>query len=247
MTLRVVLVDDVPEIRRVVGLALQVRGGFRVVGEAGNGGDAVQLAAAEQPDIVVLDLGLPDVTGRDVLSGVRAQAPNSKIVVFSGSVEAAERDWISTRVDKYVLKDIDVEYLVDVLESLSREDSATAVLDLALERSSVSAARRFVRTHLSNWDLDSVADFAQLVASELVTNAITHAGTPCQLRLSLHTSTMRVEVRDDGEGTPEPRPPDEVGESGRGMHLISALSTAWGTELLPQGGKVVWAELPLAA
>lgn len=247
VTLRVVLVDDMPEVRRVVRLALRLRGGFEVVGEAGNGGDAVQIAGAEKPDIVVLDLGLPDVTGRDVLSGVREQSPTSKIVVFSGSVDGSERDWIARRVDRYVLKDTDVEYLVDALESLGREPSSTAVLDLQRELSSVPAARRFVRTHLSNWNLDEVADLAQLVASELVTNAITHANSPCQLRLSLRSSTMRVEVRDEGAGTPEPRVPSEVGESGRGMHLISALAAAWGTELLPRGGKVVWAELPLVA
>jgi DNA-binding NarL/FixJ family response regulator len=244
---RVILVDDVPEIRRVVGHALRRRGGFDIVGEAGNGGDAVRLAGTEKPDIVVLDLGLPDITDRDVLSGVRAQSPSTKIVVFSGSAAGSERDWISTRVERYVLKGPKVRVLVDVLETLGRERGVTAVLDLTRDLASVPTARRFVRTHLTSWELEEVTDPAQLVASELVTNAITHARSPCQLRLSLSSRTVRVEVRDDGRGTPEPRSPSESGEDGRGMLLVSALAAAWGVEVLPQGGKVVWAELPLAA
>jgi anti-sigma regulatory factor (Ser/Thr protein kinase) len=57
---------------------------------------------------------------------------------------------------------------------------------------------------------------------------------------------VRVEVRDEGEGTPDPRPADELSEHGRGLFLVTTFASAWGTEQTPGRGKIVWAELPRA-
>lgn len=59
MAVGVMLVDDVVEVRRLVRTALRLRGGFEVVAEANDGAEAVRLAEALHPDIVVLDLGYP--------------------------------------------------------------------------------------------------------------------------------------------------------------------------------------------
>ncbi|HYO40835.1 MAG TPA: response regulator, partial [Nocardioidaceae bacterium] len=67
MTVRVVLVDDIEEYRRVVRIALRVRSGFEVVGEAADGASAVQVVAETRPDVIVLDLGLPDLSGRELI------------------------------------------------------------------------------------------------------------------------------------------------------------------------------------
>jgi DNA-binding NarL/FixJ family response regulator len=240
---RVVLVDDVPEVRRLVRTALRLRGGFDVVGEAGDGAGAVRLAEQLQPDIVVLDLGLPDITGRDVLARVRAQSAKSRIVVFSGG-ESPDRAWIAERVEGYVLKDAEVDYLVDLLETVGRRHGDVAALALPADPLSVRHARWFLRSTLREWDLGEMVADAELVVSELVTNAITHANSAPELRLLAMGSTVRVEVLDDGAGTPDPKPPSASGEHGRGMHLISAVATAWGVELVPGDGKIVWAELP---
>ena len=77
MTIRVLLVDDVVDVRRLLRTALRFRGGFEVVGEASDGGEAVQLAESLRPDLVVLDLGLPDIAGREVLSRIREQVARS--------------------------------------------------------------------------------------------------------------------------------------------------------------------------
>ena len=81
------------------------------------------------------------------------------------------------------------------------------------------------------------------MASELATNAITHADSGYRLRLSLNDSGLRVDVIDSGDGTPEPQPPSWTAEHGRGLLLVDALTTAWGLEVVPDGGKLVWAEL----
>ena len=128
--LRVLLVDDVVDVRRLVRTALRFRGGFEVVGEAGDGAGAVRLAGETHPDIVVLDLGLPDIAGREVLSRIRENSPESKVVVFSG-LETPDRTWIEGRVEGYVLKDAELDYLVDLLESVGKPPGGRGVVDLA--------------------------------------------------------------------------------------------------------------------
>src|SRR6478735_5883015 len=79
--IRVLLVDDVVEVRRLVRTSLRFRGGFEVVGEAADGAEAVRLASRLRPDVVVLDLDLSELSGGDLLSQVRAAAPDAKIVI----------------------------------------------------------------------------------------------------------------------------------------------------------------------
>jgi anti-sigma regulatory factor (Ser/Thr protein kinase) len=79
--------------------------------------------------------------------------------------------------------------------------------------------------------------------TELVNNAVTHARSECELRISVNPLSVRLEVVDKGEGTPDPMPPSSTRNHGRGLHLIDALTAAWGYEPIPSGGKMVWAEL----
>jgi CheY-like chemotaxis protein len=242
--IRVLLVDDAADVRRLVRTALRFRGGFDLVGEAGGGTEAVRMCADLQPEVVVLDLGLPDLAGRDVLTGIREGSPESKVVVFSGS-DSSEDPWIADHVDGYLLKDVELDYLIDLLESIGRQREGQVALELPKDLHSVGRARQFVRETVADWNLSHVLDDSLIVASELAANAVTHADSSCVLRVSLHSSALRIEVLDGGIGTPEPQPPSETSERGRGLRLVAALSAAWGVEAVPGEGKVVWAELPL--
>ena len=242
MGIRVLVVDDVPEVRRLLRTALRFRGGFEVVGEASDGTGAVELARALQPDVVVLDLGLPDLAGRDVLVRIRQHSPASKVVVFSGA-DTVEEEWIARHVEGYVLKDAELDYLVDLLESVGRPREVQAILELPRSLSSASEARRFVAEKVTEWDLGPLLDDALLVTSELAANAVTHAHSSCRLRVSLNPTSLRIDVLDTGSGTPEPQPSSNTAEHGRGLHLVAAVTTAWGLEVVPGEGKLVWAEL----
>jgi DNA-binding NarL/FixJ family response regulator len=242
MPIRVLLVDDVLEVRRLVRTALRFRGGFQVVAEASDGTEAVRCVASLTPDVVVLDLGLPDLAGHEVLSRIRAASPSSKVVIFSGG-EASDHQYIEGQVEGYVLKDTQLDYLVDLLESVARRETDQAHLELPRELTSVRLARRFVSERLVEWGLEAIRDDALLVTSELAANAITHADSSCRLRVSLTPTTLRIDVIDTGSGTPEPQPPSATEEHGRGLHLVAAVTTAWGLEMVPDDGKIVWAEL----
>lgn len=242
-TVRVLLVDDVAAFRKLVSSALRLRGGFEVVGEAADGASAVATAVREQPDVVVLDLGLPDLAGTEVISLLRNRSPRSKIVVFTGRDLEGE----SLRaVEGYVRKDDDVRLLVDVLVEVASERAPPgATLDLTEDLDSAARARRFVEAQCEAWGFDAIVDDALLVVSELVTNAVVHAGSQSALRLVPGGGTLRIEVADDGPAAPDPQLAGDHDEHGRGLLLVSVLSTAWGTEASPSGGKVVWADLPV--
>ena len=89
----------------------------------------------------------------------------------------------------------------------------------AAEASSVAAARRFARRSLEAWGAPDLLDAASLVVSELVTNAVVHAGTPARLSLTLHGDQLRIEVEDRHPARRVPaltEPPPETSEGGRG-------------------------------
>jgi len=79
----VLVVDDDARLREVIGLALQFDGSFEVVGEARDGSEAIIEAGIHQPDLVLLDLAMPRMGGREALPHIREVAPASKVVVFT--------------------------------------------------------------------------------------------------------------------------------------------------------------------
>jgi len=238
----VLLVEDVIELRSVLRQSLQLRGGFEVVGEVGDGATAITAAARLQPDVIVLDLGLPDLAGHELLPRLRAVAPVARVVVYTGSI-TPERFPMTAEVEAYVTKEHDISYVVELLSRLPGRPWQTASVELGPQPADVPAARRFLAEQLRSWDCPGLVDDAHIVVTELVTNAFVHAGTRCALRAWLTDRALRLQVTDYGPGMPDPRAADERAEHGRGLLLVSALSVGWGVEVLPDAGKVVWAEL----
>jgi CheY-like chemotaxis protein len=246
VAIRVLIVDDVPEVRRLVKTALRFRGLFSVVGEAANGREAITCTTELRPDIVVLDIGLPDIAGQDVLTTIRERVPTTKVVVFTGT-EPRESAGIDARVDGYAMKDTQLDYLVDLLETLGKQRTGQTTIKLDGGLASARTARTFAVAALEEWDVGGITDDVLLVITELVNNAVTHAHTPCELRLSVSPVALRIEVIDEGPGTPDPLPPSATRNHGRGLHLVDALTAAWGFEPIDTGGKMVWAELMRSA
>src|SRR5579884_3253864 len=120
--------------------------------------------------------------------------------------------------------------------------------DITLEptRAAVRAARRFVDETLEAWDRGEVADDACLVVSELVTNAVLHANTRVLVCLVDGQGVIRVEVSDESSALPNFRRYTDTALTGRGLHLVEAMSLRWGVEP-GSGGKLIWAELGLGA
>ncbi len=110
----------------------------------------------------------------------------------------------------------------------------------------VPAARRFVAEALASAGLPA-SDEVLLVVSELATNAIRHGAGDMEVRVLPGVGQVRVEVLDEG-GAAVPEPPGApplAGIGGRGLHLVRAMSQAWGTGFDAAGRTLVWAEVPL--
>lgn len=140
----------------------------------------------------------------------------------------------------------------DWLSSLDAGTYRTPVRPLVASRSlppeveSPKIARQATRTTLSAWSLTRFYDDAAIVVSELVTNAIRHGmrhGAEEALRLVLvrYSCHLVCMVTDPADAAPTMREPDYITESGRGLHIIEAVSRAWGWTPLLGGGKAVWA------
>ena len=103
---------------------------------------------------------------------------------------------------------------------------------------SVTEARRFVLFALANWDLDSVADTAALLTSEVVTNAVLHARTPLGLVVLRQEDGISVEVTDGSPHRPQEREATPETTNGRGLALLTQLATTWDVEVHRTGKTV---------
>ena len=104
-------------------------------------------------------------------------------------------------------------------------------------------ARLAISQFLTRAGLPQLVDDAQLLASELVTNAVQHACGPIKVRASLSEGFVRIEVSDSATATaPARRRAAPTDEGGRGMELVEKLSVRWGWKVTPEN-KVVWLDL----
>jgi anti-sigma regulatory factor (Ser/Thr protein kinase) len=116
---------------------------------------------------------------------------------------------------------------------------------LPAEPRSAARARILVGTACSRWDAHQVCSDAELVVTELVANAVRHAGTQITVRLAVlegQRGGVRAEVSDSSIRPVRPRHANAMEESGRGLFLVDTLSTRWGADATTEG-KTVWAEI----
>ena len=84
---RVVLVDDMVELRAMIRLTLERSGHFEVVGEAGDGREALAVVTELRPDLVLLDVAMPVMDGLESLPHLRAEVPEATVIMLSGFSE----------------------------------------------------------------------------------------------------------------------------------------------------------------
>ena len=156
---RVLVVDDEPQLRRALDVNLVARG--YEVETAANGRDALRQAAANPPDVVLLDLGLPDIDGIEVVHGLRGWS-TAPIVVLSA--RDAERDKVAALdagADDYVTKPFGIDELLARLRAALRRHQPTpdaavvSTTDFTVDLGAVRAWRNGDEVHLTptEWGL----------------------------------------------------------------------------------------------
>jgi serine/threonine-protein kinase RsbW len=115
---------------------------------------------------------------------------------------------------------------------------------LPASRQAPSEARRHVSEVCAGWPASQLR-VAQLLTTEIVTNAVVHGSGEVVLRVAGGDHVLRVEVSDDGPGLPGPVSPTSPRQrGGRGLRILAAMATVWGVEPRDDGaGKTVWFEL----
>ena len=157
---RVLVVDDEPQLLRALSVNLRARG--YDVATAGDGTEALQAAASRPPDVVVLDLGLPDMDGVAVIEGLRGWS-KVPILVLSGRSDSADKvDALDAGADDYVTKPFGMDELLARLRAMVRRGEPSGpeepqvvfgevVVDLAAKRVTVAGAE--VRLTPTEWHL----------------------------------------------------------------------------------------------
>jgi len=136
--------------------------------------------------------------------------------------------------------------------------AGSCILRLPALPSAAAVTRRYLKQLLTSWNQAALIDTAQIVASELVANAVTAAQAPDSgglldgrwpgpqpIELTVRRSNVSViiEVRDPSPNPPVLRQAGPADEGGRGLLLVDILGTRWGHYATGHGGKVVWCEI----
>jgi two-component system KDP operon response regulator KdpE len=156
---RVLVVDDEPQLLRALGINLRARG--YEVQAAATGAEALQLGAAHPPDVVILDLGLPDMDGTEVVAGLRGWT-DVPILVLSGRSDSGDKvDALDAGADDYVTKPFGMDELLARLRAMLRRSGGKdeqpvvgfgdVVIDLSVRR--VTRAGEDVRLTPTEWHL----------------------------------------------------------------------------------------------
>jgi DNA-binding NarL/FixJ family response regulator len=121
MSVTILLADDHPIVRRGLRDLLESAPGFQVVGEAGNGLEAAEMAAALRPRVLVLDLMMPGMNGLELLRQVAHSTPETRAIVLSmHGAQAYVREAIHSGAAGYLLKDAaPVELITAIREALA--------------------------------------------------------------------------------------------------------------------------------
>ncbi|SEG43230.1 Serine phosphatase RsbU, regulator of sigma subunit [Actinacidiphila yanglinensis] len=218
------------------GELLRIPGGAPI-GVGGVPFETVEVPAPDGSWLVLCTDGLVEVRGQGIDAGLAALCAN---VIEPQQTPEDVCAQILARVHSEDRRD-DVALLVARFEGVAPQDVIrwTLLIDYA----EVARARELTRRQLAAWGLEHLSDVAELLVSELVTNAIKAASYEVELRL-MRVGKLLVEVSDDNHNLPQLQRAEADDVCGRGLALVSHLSRRWGTSRKAVG-KVVWFELPI--
>jgi anti-anti-sigma regulatory factor len=202
---------------------------------------AVLKAVAAQPQVVVVDVAAVTAPDDVVLSLFPAVARHAAAwpgipLVLAEPARALAAALDRTAVCRYLPV---LDSVADACRAADAHPPRRIMDRMPAGPSAVSRARRMVAETCERWDVGGLGDVAELVTTELTSNAVRHVGGVIEVGVTLRLRHLHVSVRDCS-----PQPPRLGWAGGRGLMLVDAFTMAWGTTAV-DGGKVVWATLRL--
>ena len=131
----VLLVDDTPDLRALVRMALERGGDFRVVAEAADGREGVDSAKEHQPDVVLLDIAMPVMSGLEALPMIREACPTSTVIMLSGfGADKMAAQALRAGADGYIQKGQPIRALLAQVHALVEAAQHRDTLDRRVGR-----------------------------------------------------------------------------------------------------------------
>jgi DNA-binding NarL/FixJ family response regulator len=186
--IRILIVDDHRVVRQGIRSLLELETDFKIVAEAGTGAEALNLIDQMRPDIVLLDLKLPDINGAEVCRRATALHPGIAILILTAISSGPEViECIDAGAKGYVLKDVDVYELARTIRAIHRGES---VLDPQVTQAVLQRARRSSKGFMSAVALtDQEKEIVRLIAQGLTNKEIGE-------KLFMSPSTVKFHLSD---------------------------------------------------
>jgi len=184
VSLKILLVDDHEVVRVGLRTLIERQPGMDVVGEAGTAAHAVSLARQTAPDVIVLDIRLPDNSGVEVCRLIKAERPETRVIILTSYPDDKTLfDAIAAGADGYVLKLVGSGELIEALERVGRGESP---LDPTIANRVLAKVREATKR-------EQAQAFACLTAQEMRILALVAEGqTNREIGIALHLSEKTV-------------------------------------------------------
>lgn len=146
--IKVLLVEDHTMVRLGLSLVFENSKDINLIGEAENGKKGVELALKLNPDVILMDIGLPEMDGIQATSLIKKSNPNIKVLIFtSREAEDDVFDSLSAGADGYIMKGANEEQMISAIKAVAE---GTAWLDPAIARLVLSSVKRQTSTSVDN-------------------------------------------------------------------------------------------------
>lgn len=241
---RVGLIEPDDGLRDELSRVLRRRG-FDVALDVADPEIGIERTRHRRFDLFVVGVPLPAANELEVLHGLWASSPRA-LTVLHGQGSVSVDPSMPQIADAYVASWHGPRDLADAVCELQRAHRHAASFRVDNTVDAAREARAALRARARSWGCPPASAEAEVVVSELVTNALCHGTAPIELRVSLADGSLRLVVSDHGHAMPALVPVDARDVHGRGLALVEALARSWGFVGRPDG-KDVWALLEEAA
>ncbi len=165
-TLRILLVDDHPLFRKGVRSLIETHAEFQVIGEAGNGCDAIEMTKLTRPDVIFMDIDMPKVNGLEATRLIKKEFPQTSIIILTVSdYDSALFEAIKSGASGYLLKNLEPADLFSTLEKIQQGE---AVINGVLATKILREFSRLSESHEKSREIEPLTDREIEVLQHLV-------------------------------------------------------------------------------